>query len=200
MTDLSREETSLIDLLLAFAGHLRVPVHERTVRIVPPRPDVQFEKCGQAEPVRAIDDLECLPLKHRRTGVIRKPRVIIHDELDTHQSHTALPGLVYQRLRPRRIDLARAYQSAADVVHAHGALVRTANAAKERLVTGRCGSVDVDELPRGVANKLNELRRGGGMLFTLRLGGVIVRSTARCEKRGGRANTAQQRETHDAHA
>ena len=38
-------------------------------------------------------------------------------------------------------------------------MIRAADAAKEPLVTGRCGRVHVDELLRGVANDLNELGR-----------------------------------------
>ena len=62
--------------------------------------------------------------------------------------------LVYQRFRVRRIDLAIAHQRAVGVVNAHSAVVWTTDAAKKRSVAGCDGSVDVDELPRGVANAL----------------------------------------------
>ena len=59
--------------LLAFAAHLVIPVHERAVGVVPPCPDVQFEMCRQAVPVRAVDELERLSLEHRRSVVTRQP-------------------------------------------------------------------------------------------------------------------------------
>src|ERR1019366_8395116 len=61
--------------LLTFAGDVVIPIHERTVGVVPPSPDVQFEMCWQAVSVRAANELERLPLKHRRTGVMRQPGV-----------------------------------------------------------------------------------------------------------------------------
>jgi len=57
------------DLLFAFAGHLAIPVHERAVGVVPPGPDVQLEVRRQAVTVRAGNELERLPLQHRRTAV-----------------------------------------------------------------------------------------------------------------------------------
>ena len=59
------------------------------------------------------------------------------------------------------IDLAVAVQSEVDVVHAHCPLIRTADAAKQRLVVGGRGSVDVGVLLRGVANDFHELGRSG---------------------------------------
>ncbi len=41
--------------LLTFAIHPVIPVHEGTVWVVPPSPDVQLEVCGQAVPVRAAN-------------------------------------------------------------------------------------------------------------------------------------------------
>ena len=54
-------------------------------------------------------------------------------------------------------------------------MIRAADAAKERLVTGGCGRVNVGELLRGVANELNELGRGG-----LRMTGMRVLDLLRC--------------------
>jgi len=44
-------------------------------------------------------------------------------------------------------------------VKAHGAVIRAANAAKERLVTGSSGGVNVDELARGVSNQPERVSR-----------------------------------------
>ena len=45
-----------------FAAHLVIPVHESSLRVVTPRPHVQFEMCGQAVPVWAVYELERLSL------------------------------------------------------------------------------------------------------------------------------------------
>src|SRR5204863_26122 len=71
--------------LLTFAAHLVIPIHESSLRIIPPRPDVEFEMCGQAVPVRAVYELERLSLEHRRTRVTRPPGVRNYDKLHTHQ-------------------------------------------------------------------------------------------------------------------
>src|SRR5689334_13245003 len=76
--------------LLVFAGYPRVPVHERTVGVIPPGPDVQLELCGQSVPVWASDDLEHLALEHRRSVVMRQPGGGVYDELDAHQPQTLL--------------------------------------------------------------------------------------------------------------
>src|ERR1035438_10536176 len=86
--------TSAIDLF-TFAGHLVVPVHERTVRVVPPSPDVQFEMCRQTVPVRAVHELERLSLEYRRTAVTRQPGGRDDNELYAHQLQTAIRRFVY---------------------------------------------------------------------------------------------------------
>jgi hypothetical protein len=42
-TDSSHEQPSPIDLL-TFTGHVVVPVYERTLRVITPCPDVEFEE------------------------------------------------------------------------------------------------------------------------------------------------------------
>ena len=77
-------------------------------------------------------------------------------------------------------------------------MIRTADAAKERLVTGRCGRVNVGELLGSVANELNEFGRDG-----LRLTGMLVPGVLRLlnfprYKRRARRNTGQQCQTQNA--
>ena len=67
--------------LLAFAAHMRVPIYESAVRIVPPRPHVQLEERRQTIPVRTVHKLKRLPLQHRRSVVILHPCGGAHDEL-----------------------------------------------------------------------------------------------------------------------
>src|SRR5437899_136539 len=190
--------SSRIDLL-TFAAHLVVPIHECAVGVVPPSPDVQFEMCRQPVSVRATDELERLPLEHRRTVVMREPGVGYYNELHANQLQTASRRFVYQYFRPRGIQLAVADQSAINVVIAHCSVIRAADAAQERLVTGSCGSVNVDVRRRSVANELNELGRGGLRVTGMPLPGLFRCSTVRRDKHCGRGNTAQHRQTQDAH-
>ena len=71
-------------------------------------------------------------------------------------------------------DLIKAVHAVADegaihVVIAHGSMIRAADAAKERLVTGSCCRVNVGELLRGVANKLDKLGRDGSRVTGMRV-------------------------------
>jgi len=61
-------------------------------------------------------------------------------------------------------------------MNAHGAVVRTANAAKERPVACRRSCIDIKELPRCVPNCLNQLGRDGGVL--------VLRWSSLDERRG----------------
>src|ERR1051326_8903599 len=112
----------------------------------------------QAVSVRAGNELERLPLEHGRTGVARQPRVGKNHELHAHQLQSASRQFVDQHLRLGSIEHAVADQGAVDVVKAHGSMIRAADAAEERLVTGGGGGVDVDELPGGVATTVARSR------------------------------------------
>src|SRR5664279_859202 len=125
--------------------------------------------CWQSVPVREANELERLPLEHWRTGVTRQPWVGEYHELHAHQLQTASRRFVYQHFWPRGIQQAVADQGAIHVVKAHGSMIRAANTAKERLVTGSSGGVNVDELARGVSNHLNEFRGHGA-----RVSGVVL--------------------------
>ena len=171
-----------IDLLI-FTTHRIVPVHERALGVIPPSPHVQLEKGEYAIPVRAVNLQEGLALEHRRAGVILEPGRLVCDELDAHQPHRAVRRLIDQRLRVGDINLA-IEQSAVYIMHTHGAVVRTADAAKKRRVSGRGGIVDVDELFCGRANELNELGRGA----------MFVSGLTHCEERRGHDQAAQQRQ------
>src|SRR5262249_11736178 len=132
--------------LLTFAAHLVIPVHERTVWVVPPGPDVQFEMCWQAVTIRAVNELERLSLKYRRSAVTRQPGGGNDNELHADQSQTASRRFVYQHFGPRGIQQAVADQGTVHVVKAHGSMIRATDTAKERLVTGSGGRIHVGEL------------------------------------------------------
>jgi len=52
-------------LLLGFAGHQIIPVHKRTLGVVPARPDMQLEeRAGYGELVRGADEMEGLAFEH----------------------------------------------------------------------------------------------------------------------------------------
>jgi hypothetical protein len=74
--------------LLMFAGYTRVPVHERTLGVVPPGPDVQFELCGRSVPLGLLTYWNTWPLEHGRTVVMREPGRGIYDELDADLAQT----------------------------------------------------------------------------------------------------------------
>src|SRR5947209_18909591 len=86
--------SSSVDLF-TFAAHLVVPIHECAVGVVPPSPDVQFEMCWQPVSVRAANELERLPLEHRRTVVMREPGVGYYNVLHADQLQTASRRFVY---------------------------------------------------------------------------------------------------------
>jgi hypothetical protein len=74
-------------------------------------------------------------------------------------------------------------------------VIGTADACKERLVAGTCGRVNVDELPRGIANELNEFGRRA-LVASMRLLGVF--GIAGGEKRERRHKSAYQRQMQDS--
>src|SRR2546427_8080228 len=120
---------------------------------------------------------------------MRQPGGRVDDELDAYQAQSVPGWLVYQCFWLRGIDLAVAHERAVHVVDAHRAVVGTADAVEEPPVAGGGGSVDVDELPRRVANGLNESGRGsGGQLVTgLSVGGIVGGRGGDGEKRRGRS-------------
>ena len=146
----------------------------------------------QAVSVRAANELERLSLEHRRSGVTQKPGVGYYNELHANQLETTSRRFVYQHFRPRSIQLAVGNQGAIHVVIAHGSVIRAADAAKEWLVTGGCGRVNVDELLRGVADELHQFGRGGGFRVTGMRLLSLLRCTVRREKRRGRGKTAKK--------
>ena len=56
--------------LLLLAGDVVVPVHKRAVRILSPRPHVQFEKVGQVKAIRRGHKLKVLPIERWRRVVV----------------------------------------------------------------------------------------------------------------------------------
>ena len=145
--------------LLAFAGHPVVPVHEGAVGIVPPSPNMQLIECGEAITIRAVHELKGLAFQHRRSVVMCQPGSSVHDVLDAHQAHLTFRRFINEGFRTRPVDLTIAHQAAVDIVDAHGAVVRTADAPEQGLIVSRGGRVDVQKLPGCIANYFNEFRR-----------------------------------------
>src|SRR3954471_14251511 len=107
-------------LLLQFAGHRVIPIHERSLRIVAPCPDMQFEERIQVEPVRRSDELKILSVEGGWNVVVRrKPRRGVHDVLDPYQAARVPYRFVNQRLWMLFVNLAIADKGAVDVVNAH---------------------------------------------------------------------------------
>jgi hypothetical protein len=84
--DAQRDQAFRIDLL-TFAAYSIVPVHKSTIGVVTPRPDVEPKERGQAIAIRAVDQLERLPLKRWWSLVVLQPGGGVHDILDTVLLH-----------------------------------------------------------------------------------------------------------------
>src|SRR5580704_17638601 len=106
--------------LLTFATHQVVPVHEGTLGVVPPGPDVELEERIDGEAIRQADEIEDLPVEYRRRVVVGgEPGRRVQDELDAYQGHLAIRGLVDEGLRLRGVEGEITEQGGVDVVHAH---------------------------------------------------------------------------------
>src|SRR6184192_2579634 len=158
-------------VLLTVAGDGVVPVDEWAVGVVAPGPDVKLKDGANAVAIGAGDELKGLALKYgRSTVVIFQPGLRVHDVLDAEQVQLTICRFVDEGFGLSGIDQAVGNKRAVDVVDAHGAVVRTADAAKEGSVAGADGSVHVLVLPRGVADSLNEFGRHGCMSMFRRTG------------------------------
>ena len=152
-----------------FAGHVIVPVHERTLRVVAPGPDVQFEKRIQVETVGGSNELKVLSFKYRRSIiVILQPGGCVHNVLDANQSALLPHRFVDQGFRMRDINLPISHQAAVDVVNAHRAMIRTADTAKRGSVPGWPGIVYIQKRPGCLPDFLHQLR-WGVVAFMVRL-------------------------------
>src|SRR5947209_308552 len=79
---------------------------------------------------------------------------------------------------------------------AHCSMIRAANAAKERLVTGRSGNIHVGKLLRGLANELNERGRDCLCVTLMLVLGALGRTVVR-DERCDRGKAAQHYQTQD---
>src|SRR5215469_10549520 len=164
MLDGTAITSAAIALSLQFARYLVVPVNECALRIVAPRPDMQFEKGREVESVRCTDKLKVLPVERRRSVVvIREPSGGVHNVFHSHEPARVSHRLVNQGLRVLPPDFAVANECAVDVVNAHGAMVRPAYAAERGFVAGRSGVVDVEKLASCFAHVLYQLGWRGMM-------------------------------------
>lgn len=92
---------------------------------------MQLEERRYAIAVGSVDELEGLALEHRRGAIVGcQPSIGIDNVLDAHQPPLISQRLIDERFRMLGIDLSINYQRAIDVVNAHGAVVRTADAAE----------------------------------------------------------------------
>ena len=120
---------------------------------------MEFEERRDVEAIRGGDEIENLPVEHRRrVVVVGEPTGRVENELDAYQCHLAIGGLVDERLGLRGVEGEIAEQGAVDVVDAHGAVVGAGDATEKWSVAGGGGVVDVDVLARSLANQLHQLR------------------------------------------
>src|SRR5882757_11016848 len=151
-------------VLLTVAGDGVVPVDEWAGGVVAPSPNVKLKDGANAVAIGAGDELKGLALKYGRSAVvIFQPGLRVHDVFDAEQVQLTVRRFVDERFGLSGINQAVGNKRAVDVVDAHGAVVRTADAAKEGSVTGADGGVHVLVLPGGVADNLDEFGRHGGV-------------------------------------
>jgi hypothetical protein len=63
--------------LFILTRHVRVPVHERTVGVIAPCPDMQFKQARQAVAVRRAYVLQQLTLVYRRCLLVRRQATVM---------------------------------------------------------------------------------------------------------------------------
>src|SRR6185437_12534688 len=98
--DTTEAGTSKSRVLVTLAANMIVPVHKGAVRVIAPRPDMQFKKCGQVVAVGSVDQLEGLTFEDRRSVVvIRQPGLRVDDELSAYYVQRTSRPFVHQRLR-----------------------------------------------------------------------------------------------------
>ncbi len=185
-------------ILLTFAGHVVIPVHERAIGVLSPGPDMEFEECGQAIPVWAIDQLKRLALQHRRTVMARHPSGRIYDKFNTYEPQAVSHGLIDQRFRLRSVNFAVSYQPAVDVMNAHGTMIRTTDTTEKWPVFRLRGGININEAARSVANDFHEPRRHGVLVTCMRLPGILG-STSCGQKRCGQGKPAQHHQRQDVY-
>lgn len=117
-----------------------MPVHEDPVRVVLLCPDVQGVVSRDAVAIGARVVVEQLAHQRRRGLGVRVPGRCDDDVLDADELQLAVLRLVHHGLGALGIEFAVADQDAVDVVDAHRAALRAADAAEEegspRLKTG----------------------------------------------------------------
>src|SRR5882724_5086063 len=151
-------------VLLTVAGDGIVPVDEWAVGVVAPSPNVKLKNGANAVAIGAGDELKGLAFEYGRSAVvIFQPGLRVHNILDAEQVQLTVRRFVDEGFGLRGVDQAVGNKRAVDVVYAHGAVVRTADAAKEGSVAGADGGVHVLVLPRSVADNLDEFGRHGGV-------------------------------------
>jgi len=152
---------------------------------------MELEERRDVEAIRGTDEIEDLPVEHRRSVVVgSEPARGVQNELNAYQCHLAIGGLVDERLRLRWVKSEIAQQGAIDVVHAHRPVVGTRDATKKWSIAGYRGVVNIDIPTRSCTNQFDQgaLRRGlmsGGMIGSF-LGG---------QKRRGNNEAAEQSQT-----
>jgi hypothetical protein len=180
---------------VSVAGDQRVPVDERAIRILAPRPHVQLVVRRQAEAVRSIDELEQLPAENRRLlfRVRLMPRAGNHDELDAGEPRHALVVFIHQRLGMLRIHHVVHEQRGIDEMHAHRPGHRAGDAAEYGAVAGALRFARVAKDAGRVPDLLGERRHGVGRMW---LRYALRHSSG--EKRAGHGYHEQNRTT-DVH-
>lgn len=94
-----------------------MPVHECTVRILLPGPDMQCIERRQAEAVRALEQVKQLSHQFRRTGMCFIPAIRNHKKIGAGKLEpSARHWFVDDDLRARCVDDAAVYKISIDVM------------------------------------------------------------------------------------
>src|SRR5581483_5263201 len=154
-----------------------MPVHEGSVWILLPCPDMQRVERGQAEAVRRLEEMEQLSHQFRRGRVLRVPGVGEHQVIGARQPQVAIRHrLIYDDLRARGIDYSFVHQFAVHIMKAHGALIGAAHASELQGIALRLGYRDILKALGRVTNDLDQGSRLA-LVFLLRVR-VVLRSGA----------------------
>lgn len=164
-----------------------MPVYERAVGILFPRPNVERVKGGETEAIGAFEIVEELSHQLRRSARmalipgIGEDKVVGADQAEASAVHR----FVDDDLRASRVDFSRRCQwrvlqkGLFRKMQAHSSRVRTSDASKQRLIAFSFGDRDVLKALRGIADNSQEFAlRGRWRRRLLRRGWRNVQMTS----------------------
>src|SRR5437763_6166710 len=115
-----------------------VPVHERPIRILLPRPDVKRDERGESEAVGTLEVMKELAHQLRRSRVTRIPSGSDNQKVGAGQLQMSVwLCLVDHNLRTRGIQHPASHERSVHIVESHCPSVWSAHAAKLKLIAFR---------------------------------------------------------------